>query len=264
MKRLAARDFEDLLQVCTGTLDRQLLSDSAMMYLPINPLIHLQCAIPVFEGLLESRHNRQLMKLLYRTAEWHALAKLRIHTDSSLTLLEKLTVEFGQLLRKFRDITCSTFSTVELRNRREIHTKSTGNELSAFPTSVNALIQGTGPAAPATSSEAAARSRLATQHLKDPLAAEGCDSENSPAQAEKLLAGTGKYAFKLGLYFSVCDAASEQSRGSRTTRSGRKPMVLNLHTIKLHFLGDYVQHIRTFGTTDSYSTQLVCACFCLH
>jgi hypothetical protein len=40
-------------------------------------------------------------------------------------------------------------------------------------------------------------------------------------------------------------------------------MVLNLHTIKLHFLGDYVQHIRTFGTTDSYSTQLVRACFCL-
>jgi hypothetical protein len=118
----------------------------------------LQCAIPVFEGLLESQHNRQLMKLLYRTAEWHALAKLRIHTDSSLTLLEKLTVELGQLLRKFRDVTCSTFSTVELpretaaRNRRKNHTKST-----------------------ATSSEAVASSRL---------------KENLPA-------GNGKYAFKL-------------------------------------------------------------------
>ena len=178
--------------------------------------------------------------MLYRTAEWHALAKLRIHTDSSLTLLEKLTAEFGQLLRKFRDVTCSTFSTVELpretaaRNRREIHTKRT-----------------------ATSSEAVASSRLAMQPLNDPL----------PAAQEEILpaAGTGKYTFKLGLYFSAYDsdsnAASEQSR---RLRSGRKPMVLNLHTIKLHFLGDYVQHIRTFGTTDSYSTQLVCACFCLH
>jgi hypothetical protein len=34
---------------------------------------------------------------------------------------------------------------------------------------------------------------------------------------------------------------------------------LNLFTVKLHFLGDYVRHIRLFGTTDSYSTQLVCS-----
>jgi len=66
------------------------------------------------------------MKLLYRTAEWHALAKLRMHSDTSLSLLEELTTEFGDLLRKFRDLTCSKFSTVELprettaRNRREM------------------------------------------------------------------------------------------------------------------------------------------------
>ncbi len=33
--------------------------------------------------------------------------------------------------------------------------------------------------------------------------------------------------------------------------------ILSLSTIKYHFLGDYVQHIRLWGTTDSYSTQLV-------
>jgi hypothetical protein len=27
--------------------------------------------------------------------------------------------------------------------------------------------------------------------------------------------------------------------------------------VKFHFLGDYVRHIRLFGTTDSYSTQIV-------
>lgn len=54
------------------------------------------------------------MKLLYRTAEWHALAKLRMHTDASLLLLEALTVEFGQLLRQFRDLTCTKFATCEL------------------------------------------------------------------------------------------------------------------------------------------------------
>jgi len=77
------------------------------------------------------------MKLLYRTAEWHALAKLRMHTDTSLSLLEELTTEFGDLLRKFRDLTCSKFSTVELpretaaRNRREMLNQQAAGSSSA-------------------------------------------------------------------------------------------------------------------------------------
>lgn len=113
MKKLAARDFEDLLQVRST-------------YMPINhQLTRSQCAIPVFEGLLDGQHDRQLMKLLYRTAEWHALAKLRMHTGQSLDLLEALTIEFGKLMRQFRDVTCSQFATMELpretaaRKRRE-------------------------------------------------------------------------------------------------------------------------------------------------
>jgi hypothetical protein len=86
MKQLAARDYEDLLQ----------------------------CSIPVFEDLLDEPHNKQLMKLLYRTAEWHALAKLRMHTNSTLEHLRRLTKEFGSLMRQFRDHTCSQFNTVDL------------------------------------------------------------------------------------------------------------------------------------------------------
>jgi hypothetical protein len=37
----------------------------------------------------------------------------------------------------------------------------------------------------------------------------------------------------------------------------RKPKLLNLETYTYHALGDYVRTIRTFGTTDSYSTQPV-------
>jgi hypothetical protein len=54
------------------------------------------------------------MTLLYRTAEWHAFAKLRLHTESTLQHLEKLTTELGQLMRKFRDTTQSRFVTFEL------------------------------------------------------------------------------------------------------------------------------------------------------
>src|ERR1700743_2991058 len=54
------------------------------------------------------------MTLLYRTAEWHALAKLRLHTETTLQHLERLTTELGRLMRNFRDITQPSFATFEL------------------------------------------------------------------------------------------------------------------------------------------------------
>lgn len=38
---------------------------------------------------------------------------------------------------------------------------------------------------------------------------------------------------------------------------GRRPCALNLNTYKMHALGDYVRTIEQYGTTDSYSTQIV-------
>ena len=86
MKQLVAWDYEDLLQ----------------------------CSILVFEDLLDKLHNKCMMKLLYWTAEWHALGKLRMHTDTTLERLRHLTKEFGTLMQQFRDQTCSQFDTVEL------------------------------------------------------------------------------------------------------------------------------------------------------
>ena len=57
-----------------------------------------------------------LLRLLYKAAEWHALAKLRMHTDSTLDHLEAVTREFGRLVRQFRDQTSNEFDTVELPN----------------------------------------------------------------------------------------------------------------------------------------------------
>jgi hypothetical protein len=39
--------------------------------------------------------------------------------------------------------------------------------------------------------------------------------------------------------------------------SGRRSKKFNLHTYKLHSLGDYASTIRHFGTTDSYTTAVV-------
>ncbi|KAF9031055.1 hypothetical protein BJ165DRAFT_1310549, partial [Panaeolus papilionaceus] len=152
MKKMAACDFEDLLQ----------------------------CSIPVFDGLLEEPHNQHVTELLYVTAQWHALAKLRMHTETTLVLLDSVTTKFGAALRNFRDTTCKDFSTVELPK------------------------------------EAAARARRE-------LAA---------------MSSTGEAPMT-------------------SNASTRKARTLNLKTVKTHFLSDYVTHIRLFGTSDSYSTQLV-------
>jgi hypothetical protein len=55
MNRLAAQDFEDLLQVS----DRSTL---------LARLIHFKCVLPVFDGLLPEPHNWHVMALLFELA----------------------------------------------------------------------------------------------------------------------------------------------------------------------------------------------------
>lgn len=89
-------------------------------------LTGVQCSIPVFEGLLSNEQgNKEVSKLLYRAAEFHAFAKLRLHTDETLAHLETTTKVFGKQIRHFRDEICPRFDTFELpsevdkRNRRK-------------------------------------------------------------------------------------------------------------------------------------------------
>ncbi|KIK11947.1 hypothetical protein PISMIDRAFT_121797, partial [Pisolithus microcarpus 441] len=133
----------------------------------------LQCAIPVFDSLFPDEHDASIRVLLFRLAEWHALAKLRLHTEDSLKLLEQSLRMLTAQLRHFAEVTCAAFQTKELP------------------------------------SEAAARRR-------------------------------------------------QQKRPQTNNQSGGpRPKVFNMLTYKIHALGDYVQTIKLFGTTDSYTTQIV-------
>ena len=124
------------------------------------------------------------MKLLYRAAEWHGLAKLRMHTQSMLKHLESLTNEFGHLMRCFRDLTCSQF-----------HTKELPREVAAH--------------------------QRARQHTQA----------------------------RVTMSTKTCAVTVSENQRVKT---------LNLLTPKFHALGDYVQTIQMFRTTDSFSTQVVC------
>jgi hypothetical protein len=58
----------------------------------------MKCAIPAFEGLLPEPYNSQLLTLLFHLVEWHALAKLRLHTEFTLTHMDQVTTVLGQEL----------------------------------------------------------------------------------------------------------------------------------------------------------------------
>lgn len=151
--------------------------------------------IPVVENLLSEPHNSNLLTLLYRLAEWHALAKLRMHTDVTLGLLDKATVAIGKELRAFRDTSAADFTCKELpgetkrRARRQKKTKE---------------------------------QKLSTKSVQ-----------------------------------TLIPSPSQQPNDSPPPVLTPKIKFLNLCTYKLHALGDYVSTIRLFGTTDSYSTQIV-------
>ena len=103
MKKLAARDFEDLLQVR--------YSHFIILLILIR---YIQCSIPVFDGLLPQKHDKMLSKLLFDLTTWHSLAKLRLHTDTTLTNLETSSTRLCDLLQKFKTDTCSAYVTQDL------------------------------------------------------------------------------------------------------------------------------------------------------
>ncbi|KJA21107.1 hypothetical protein HYPSUDRAFT_141225, partial [Hypholoma sublateritium FD-334 SS-4] len=103
LKKLGARDYENLLQ----------------------------CSIPAFDGLLPTKlDNCKLMDVLFALSNWHALAKLRQHTDLSLAILEEATDCLGEVLRDFQKTTCAAYDTRELKREMTARIRKTANKIS--------------------------------------------------------------------------------------------------------------------------------------
>lgn len=83
----------------------------------------VQCAIPAFEGLFPDSIENAVQELLFVLADWHALAKLRLHTESTLTSLELATRILGQHLRHFADNVANTVATRETPRERAARAK---------------------------------------------------------------------------------------------------------------------------------------------
>ena len=88
--------------------------------------------MPVFEALLPPRHDVVVLDMLFILCTWHAYAKLRLHTDSTLISLEETTQALGRILRRFSTIVCPIYDTKHLpseeaaRGRRKKKAKNKG------------------------------------------------------------------------------------------------------------------------------------------
>lgn len=162
------------------------------------------------------------MDLLFTLAHWHAVAKLRQHTDLSLDLLDSITIQLGQSLRDFQEKTCSAFNTQELQREAAARERRTGKKAAA-----NKIA--------AENTDAAIGSNTIVVSTSPPSSVE----PNVPVSP------------------SIPITKKQASKPLTTKAVGRRHKVLNLNTYKDHSLGDYVETIRRNGTSDSYSTEPV-------
>jgi hypothetical protein len=137
MKKLGARDFEDLLQVNKELLHGKPLGSDNLS----------KCAIPVFEGLLPQEHDRVVRKLLFELNTWHSLAKLRLHTETTVKDLEHSTTRLGANLRKFQEKVCPAYKTFELPSEEAARVRRQASAAKKAPQSQSTKKQKTLPSA---------------------------------------------------------------------------------------------------------------------
>jgi hypothetical protein len=153
--------------------------------------------MPVFEGLLPPACDAPAQELIFIFAEWHGLAKLRLHTSATLKIMKKLTSKLGAALREFATLT------------EGLDVRETPKEY--------------------------ARRRKQYEARKTSTMAKSTKPKGRQSKANQV--------------------PEENSVDS----DGRRKCGLNLDTYKMHSLGDYVRTIEEYGSTDSYSTQIVSA-----
>jgi hypothetical protein len=60
-----------------------------------------------------------VLKLLYLLCQWHGFAKLRIHTDDTLEVMDNVTQSLGATIHVFKVDTCPNFHTKELKREAQ-------------------------------------------------------------------------------------------------------------------------------------------------
>jgi hypothetical protein len=202
----------------------------------------------VFDGLFDGQDNDDVLQLLFVFAQWHGLAKLRMHTDQTLALFDEATTLLGVKFRRFVNHTCGKFNT------RELQREANARARRAAKKSTTSLAVPFGQA-----EQARQVAEMPTWAVAQAITLE-CHPPPTPTPIPGMQTTAGpstEHLIGVGgepTAFSPPVAASSTVPAAITAR---KTKTFNLDTYKYHSLGDYTEHIRQHGTTDSYSTEPV-------
>jgi endonuclease III len=85
------------------------------------------------------------MDLLFKLAMWHGLAKLCLHTESTIQALESSTTRLGIALRKFQSTTCAEFVTCNLLSEEATRGRQKAAKAKLQPTAQKSKSKGKEP-----------------------------------------------------------------------------------------------------------------------
>jgi hypothetical protein len=205
------------------------------------------------------------MELLFLCAEWHTLAKLRMHTECTLTLLENVTVDLASQFRRFKFETCDAIRTVELDSELESRMRSEARSNAKKDN----MVSSAGPSTTSSTSITPPSSGQLTNAAGVVGTAGGAsESEAEPSSSLRPPAHLPLSSETAATVLSVSDGDIEGStnaaappfdfpHASAPGSKRRKKKVFNLNTIKYHVLWDYPDSIRRFGTCDSFTSEIV-------
>lgn len=88
---------------------------------------NIQCILPALDGLLPAEQGSGILDLIFVMGCWHSYAKLRLHTEDTLTSFEQITVHLGVLLRQFAT-ECRSIKTVELPRERQARMRNSAKK----------------------------------------------------------------------------------------------------------------------------------------
>jgi hypothetical protein len=90
----------------------------------------------VFEGLLDEPLNGILLDTLYVLCFWHSLAKMRVHTESTLVIFEDATVALGWHVRRLTVAIDSVFQVKESQREYSARKKRAAKKAAPGATAV--------------------------------------------------------------------------------------------------------------------------------
>ena len=195
------------------------------------------------------------MRLLFIVAHWHGLAKLRLHTDTTLDILDKLTASLGKELRGFNQYTCSAFTTWELRreanarNRRRIKQGVQAGKNTTMIASTASISGAAREEVVQVARTTISETTIVVNTRKRGRTAPGKTQKWDRMAESDMHVQANESTTSAGATAGLNTAAQNDG--------GRQQKGFNLNTYKYHALGDVADTIRRYGTTDSYSTEPV-------